>query len=394
MKHHWILLSLFLLMAAHSHAQTGKADDTARTNLVHNGSFETYRSCPRKVDAVGILTIVEGWYQPTQGSADYFNRCGSKECGVPQNKLGNQPPRDGNGYCGIYCSKNNYREYLQTRLLRTLRTGDSIRLSYYVSLSEESTGAIATMGGLFTADRISDTVRSILLDKKRCQVAGLVNQTTSKPFQPQVMNPTDRLLDDTKGWQQIEGIFVAQGGERYITIGNFTPVEQSGFGMPDSLTQLLPGAYYYIDDVRVECLNCKAPETDESNIDSVYLTQQQSKFTVGSTYILNDILFEFDKSTMLQQSYSDLMRLYILLRKHPRMRIEIRGHTDSKGTDSYNQRLSEKRAQAVANYLIEKGIPERRIRYKGYGKSLPIDNNDTEEGRAKNRRVEFKILSL
>lgn len=389
MKHHWISLTLFLLVTFHASAQS----DAPRTNLVHNGSFEVYRSCPRKVDAVGILTIVEGWYQPTQGSADYFNRCGSKECGVPQNKLGSQLPHDGNGYCGIYCSKNNYREYLQTRLRRTLRPGDSIRLSYYVSLSEESTGAISTMGGLFTTNRINDTVRSILLNKEHNQVAGLVSQTISRPYQPQVMNPADSLLDDTKGWQRIEGTFVAQGGERYITIGNFMPIEQSGFGMSDSLTQLLPGAYYYIDDVRVECLNCKSPETDESNIDSVYLTQQQSKFSVGSTFILNDILFEFDKSTMLQQSYSDLMRLYILLRKHPHMRIEIRGHTDNKGTDSYNQRLSEKRAQAVANYLVEKGISERRIHYKGYGKSLPIDNNDTEEGRAKNRRVEFKILS-
>lgn len=393
MRHTWIPLALLLACSFRISAQSSRQPDTLRTNLVYNGSFEEYRSCPRKVDAVGILTIVEGWYQPTGGSADYFNKCGSRECGVPQNKLGRQEPHDGNGYCGIYCSKNNYREYLQTRLRRTLREGDSIRLSFYVSLSEESTGAVATLGGLFTAERINDTVRSILLNKDRNQVAGLVSQTISRPYQPQVVNSADRILDNTHGWQRVEGTFVAQGGERYVTLGNFIPIEQSGFGNPDSLTQLLPGAYYYIDDVRVECLNCQSPETDESNIDSVYL-KQQSRFTIGSTFIMKDILFEFDKSTLLQQSYADLMSLYILLRKHPRMKIEIRGHTDGKGNDNYNQRLSEKRAQAVANYLIAKGIPERRIQFKGYGKSLPIDSNDTEEGRANNRRVEFKIISL
>ena len=76
------------------------------------------------------------------------------------------------------------------------------------------------------------------------------------------------------------------------------------------------------------------------------------------------------------------------------MRIEIGGHTDSKGSDSYNLRLSENRAKAVYDYLILKGISEKRLQYKGYGKNKPIDTNDTEEGRANNRRVEFQILSM
>ena len=76
------------------------------------------------------------------------------------------------------------------------------------------------------------------------------------------------------------------------------------------------------------------------------------------------------------------------------MHIEIRGHTDSKGSDSYNLRLSENRAKAVFEYLISKGISEKRLQYKGYGKTMPIDTNDTEEGRANNRRVEFKITAL
>ena len=395
MKKIWITLGLMILLA--DLAQTQEviiADSSQHVNLVFNGSFEEYRHCPRRVDAVGVLTLVEGWYQPTRGSADYFNVCGSRECGVPNNKLGQQMPHDGDGYCGIYCSKNDYREYIQTRLRRKLRSGDSIQLTFWASLSEESTGAIATLGGLFTQESISDTVRSLFLAKEREYLSDNIFQTIARPYIPQVVNPIDSTIINTHGWQRISGIFVAQGGEQYITLGNFHLAEQSGYTDHDSLTRLLPGAYYYIDDVTVECLNCTPPVTDDLNIDSTYLTEEQPAFTVGSTFVLKDILFEFDKSTILQQSYFELRNLISLLETYTQMRIEIRGHTDGKGSDSYNQRLSENRAKAVSDYLISKGINEKRLQYKGYGKSLPIDTNDTEEGRANNRRVEFKITSM
>lgn len=394
MKKLWISIGLMVVIMGVSKAQeVSNNDSTTHTNLVFNGSFEDYRTCPRKVDALGVLTLVEGWYQPTRGSADYFNICGSRECGVPKNKLGEQAAHSGEGYCGIYCSKNNYREYLQTRLRRRLHPGDSIQITYYVSLSEESTGAITTMGALFTEESISDTVRGILMHKEQNKLSDGVVQTMLRPLTPQVVN-FDTPLTDTRNWQCISGTFVAQGGEQYVTIGNFYTIEQSGYAEPDSLTELLPGAYYYIDDVTVECLKCDPPETDEVNVDSVYLTHEQPAFSVGGTFIMHDIFFEFDKSTLLQQSYFELMRLTTLLETYPKMRIEIRGHTDAKGADSYNLRLSENRAKAVADYLISKGVDAKRIRYKGYGKSQPIDSNDTEEGRAKNRRVEFKILAL
>lgn len=368
--------------------------DTSRVNLVFNGSFEEYRFCPKRVDAVGILINVDGWYQPTKGSADYFNTCGSRECGVPKNKLGEQLPHDGEGYCGIYCSKNDYREYLQTRLRRKLRAGDSIRLTFFVSLSEQSTGAVATLGGLFTKEDIYDTVRSILLHKEYETLSDDIFQVIATTYTPQVMNPPDVPLTDTRNWQCVTGIFVADGGEQYITLGNFNTAERSGYVEPDSLVQLLPGSYYYIDDVFVECLNCEPPIADDLNVDSNYLTQEQPTFSVGSTFVLKDIFFEFDKSTILQQSFFELMRLITLLNTYPDMQIEVGGHTDSKGSDSYNQRLSESRAKAVADYLISKGISERRLQYRGYGKSKPIDTNETEEGRARNRRVEFKIMSM
>lgn len=395
MKKHWISIGLMLILAKFAQAQELAPNDSSQlVNLVYNGSFEEYRHCPRKVDAVGILTLVEGWYQPTRGSADYFNVCGSRECGVPSNKLGQQMPHDGDGYCGIYCSKNDYREYLQTRLRRKLHSGDSIRLTFWASLSEESTGAVATLGALFTQESISDTVRSIFLAKEQEYLTDDIFQTIARPYVPQVVNSFDSTITNTRDWQCISGIFVAQGGEQYITIGNFNLAEQSGYADYDSLTRLLPGAYYYIDDVSVRCLNCPPPVADDLNVDSTYLTIEQPAFTVGCTFVMKDIFFEFDKSTLLQQSYFELKNLISLLDTYPQMHIEIRGHTDGKGSDSYNLRLSENRAKAVSDYLISKGINEKRIQYKGYGKTLPIDSNETEEGRAKNRRVEFKIIAM
>lgn len=395
MKKTWITIGFLLAFAKLTQAQETIVPDSSRhINLVYNGSFEEYRHCPRRVDAVGVLTLVEGWYQPTRGSADYFNVCGSRECGVPSNKLGQQLPHDGDGYCGIYCSKNDYREYLQTRLRRKLRSGDSIQLTFWASLSEESTGAVATLGGLFTKESISDTVRTLFMAKEREYLSDEIFQTIARPYVPQVVNPIDSTIVNTRGWQRISGIFVAQGGEQYITIGNFNLAEHSGYVDYDSLTRLLPGAYYYIDDITVECLNCPPPVADDLNVDSTYLTMEQPTFSVGCTFVLKDIFFEFDKSTILQQSYFELRSLISLLETYPNMRIEIRGHTDGKGSDSYNQRLSENRAKAVTDYLISKGISEKRLQYKGYGKTMPIDTNDTEEGRANNRRVEFNITAM
>ena len=110
--------------------------------------------------------------------------------------------------------------------------------------------------------------------------------------------------------------------------------------------------------------------------------------------MLKEIFFEFDKSTLLQQSFFELMRLLALLDMYPQMCIEIGGHTDGKGSDSYNKRLSENRARAVVDYLVSKGVDPDRLQFKGYGKSVPVAPNDTDEGRALNRRVEFKILSM
>lgn len=360
----------------------------AQDNLVYNASFEDNRECPRKIEALGVLTIVEGWYQPTAGSADYYNVCGSKDCGVPGNKLGHQPARSGNAYCGIYCSKTTYREYLQTELKEPLKKGAKYRVSYWVNLSSNSNCAVSSMGALLTTERVTDTVKGVLMARAWSELAPGVRQSVATYYKPQVVS--DALLADTAEWMEVSGEITAEGGERFMTIGNFHAAGRSGIEEVEWVSGLLGGAYYYIDDVEIR-LMAEAVDTVEEKESEPQATEAVP--TVGETLTLREIYFQYDKTTLLQQSYNELQRLLRLLEANPKMRIEIGGHTDSKGSVEYNQRLSEGRAKAVADYLIEHGINAKRLEFKGYGKSRPIDDNDSEEGRARNRRVEIKVLS-
>jgi outer membrane protein OmpA-like peptidoglycan-associated protein/tetratricopeptide (TPR) repeat protein len=117
-----------------------------------------------------------------------------------------------------------------------------------------------------------------------------------------------------------------------------------------------------------------------------------SKVSVGSKIVLNNIFFDFNKATLRPESVSELDRIFRLMNDMPTLRIEISGHTDNVGSKSYNKKLSEKRAKAVVDYLVDKGIDKSRLAFAGYGFAQPIASNDTPLGRQKNRRTEFKVL--
>ncbi len=121
----------------------------------------------------------------------------------------------------------------------------------------------------------------------------------------------------------------------------------------------------------------------------VVLTDLSKK---GKTELRN-IFFDYNKATLKPESYPELNRLVEFLKNHPDIKIEISGHTDTLGTFEYNMQLSERRAKAVYDYLVSKGISPGRLKTKGYGPLHPIASNKTAEGRARNRRVEVKIIS-
>jgi outer membrane protein OmpA-like peptidoglycan-associated protein len=117
-----------------------------------------------------------------------------------------------------------------------------------------------------------------------------------------------------------------------------------------------------------------------------------SRAEVGAKIVLNNIFFDFNKSSLRPESVAELDRLYKLMNDMPTLRLEISGHTDNIGSASYNKKLSQNRAKAVVNYLTDKGVESSRLEFKGYGFDQPIASNKTEAGRQQNRRTEFKVV--
>ncbi len=118
------------------------------------------------------------------------------------------------------------------------------------------------------------------------------------------------------------------------------------------------------------------------------------KIEVGGKVVLNNIFFETAKFNLLPESKVELMQLIGFLNANPKIFIEIGGHTDNVGEDKSNQVLSENRAKTVYNYLLNNQIHASRLTYKGYGETLPVAENGSEDGRQKNRRTEFKIIKM
>ncbi len=116
------------------------------------------------------------------------------------------------------------------------------------------------------------------------------------------------------------------------------------------------------------------------------------QYEAPKNFTLNHVYFDFGKATLRAESNKELQELFEYLKYKEEERIEIAGHTDNVGTDADNMKLSQQRAESVRNYLVKKGIAATRVTAKGYGATVPVADNSTDEGRQKNRRTEVKIL--
>jgi len=121
-------------------------------------------------------------------------------------------------------------------------------------------------------------------------------------------------------------------------------------------------------------------------------TPQGANVNDCGCWVVSDLRFEIDKAEIQRVYHDDLKQVVTVLRKNPEIEVEIQGHTDNQGTAAYNRKLSERRARAVQNFLVEAGIDKNRMHYKGYGESEPVATNETAAGREKNRRVEIKPI--
>jgi outer membrane protein OmpA-like peptidoglycan-associated protein len=144
-----------------------------------------------------------------------------------------------------------------------------------------------------------------------------------------------------------------------------------------------PGYLFYSDNFMLEGIHsATSPYNKKILLNPV---------RIGETLQLTNVFYEFDSWEIKKESYAELEKLYKLLVDNSGISIEVGGYTDSIGSASYNQTLSEKRAKSVVNFLVQKGIKSDRLVYKGYGAASPVAGNETGEGRKLNRRTEVKV---
>lgn len=168
------------------------------------------------------------------------------------------------------------------------------------------------------------------------------------------------------------------------------------YGEKSNLCDIYEGIGIQVDYNKIEEIvkkyTVKPLDVDYDRIESI-VKKHKTPGIIEDNWVLVGVNFDFDKANIRPESIPILLNAVQILTANPEIKIEVQGYTDNLGSDGYNQRLSLKRAEAVRNYLIAKGINANRITAVGYGKSKPVADNSTTEGRALNRRIEFKILN-
>ena len=214
-------------------------------NLVPNPSFEIHSACPTG----GQLYNASPWFQPLKYlgnnvtiscSTDYYDSCSTYwQTLVPNNLAGHQFARTGIDYVGFsmfYPVNNGLREYLETELTSSLIAGETYCIEFYVSLADTSRTAVSNFGAYFSND-------------------SLVYDSTNAwriPVTPQIINSPANIVTDKDNWVKISGSFVAQGGEKFITIGNFSDSSVVTYtNVPTSGAGAITDSYYFIDDISV-----------------------------------------------------------------------------------------------------------------------------------------------
>lgn len=177
-------------------------------------------------------------------------------------------------------------------------------------------------------------------------------------------------------------------GEKQV---NTTSSEATGTFIVNLPTGKDYGLFASCNGYLYKSMNFALKETAATS-DKVTLDIPMSKVAKGQTITLRNVFFDTNSTELKEESQIELNRLVSLLKNSPKTKVEIGGHTDNIGTAEYNQKLSEGRAKTTVDYLVKHGIAPQRISYKGYGLTKPLMTNDTEEGRAQNRRIEAKII--
>jgi OOP family OmpA-OmpF porin len=380
-----IIVSLLIIVTLRGHSQ----------NLVINPGFEYYHCTDWYISSIELCN---DWMTPSFQTPDYFNNaCSEYRTSIIPDLYwwGSQFPRTGNAYMGIIAYRPNggdsetiICEYIEGKLLKPLEQGVRYTVKLNISLAECSRISLKNIGLYFSEK--------------------MIKERSSNPFKfdPQVTFLSS--VADTANWITLSETYTAKGNEKYLMIGCFDngkKIKYKKVYPSKKIRGPREEAYYFIDDVSVveEGTDDYEPKREidtplitktpiDMVIDKVKIKNEPTEPVIGVPVILKNIFFEIGEFRLLPSSFEALDNLFLLLKTHADISIIINGYTDNIGTEKNNITLSLNRSKAVFDYLTEKGIDPSRIGYAGYGDKNPILPNTTEDGREKNRRVEF-ILS-
>ncbi|HOZ87210.1 MAG TPA: OmpA family protein [Bacteroidia bacterium] len=356
--------------------------DAFSQNLVVNATFEAKHL--RK--GFGEITKAHAWGNANGGSVDLFtgknNRFKNAVNGIPENYMGTQSSTEGLNYTGIVAyyddgdndyfiqevngrrfpfKKSNgykqYTEYLEGEFREPMVAGTVYRLSFKVSLADQSGRAVSCLGALITDKKVKEKSNTFLK-----QVPQFVSH---------------RVISDTASWVVLSGAYIALGGEKYITIGCF---KDEGFMVEKVVGKMQQDsrkAYYYVSGISV------TPYAEEkSNLEAIVR---------GVDYIeLMDLQFASGNSEIMPGFYRELDEVANWMVKYPDYRFFVAGYADQLGRTAVNDSLSQQRAINVKNYLANKGVNAANILTEGFGSENPLENKLKSR---KNRRVEIYLYS-
>jgi len=366
--HLHLCLSFFFLFLC---AARGIAQDV-EGNLVPNSSFEEFNpKFTGPADVNNSFRLLAHWRSPNYGSPDAFhprydelvnkmNMSGQND----QSTFDPIPSRTGEGHIGLVpISFYSYREYLQVKLAAPLKKDSTYYVHAYVAMGEKLSSHTTSAFGF------AITPRPLRRGDNRCIV-----------LKPQIENSSSNFIRWTD-WQKIGGTYVAKGGERFLTIGNFkphsaTPMEKTDQFLP--VNESRPSGYIFVDDVYL----------GQERPNEIDFEQFMAKGSVN----LNNILFKTASAELMVASIPIIEELAVFLESSNEVRINIIGHTDNMGESTDNIELSKARAASVKSALVKKGIAASRLQTDGKGDTVPIEDNATETGRKLNRRVEIQLI--
>ncbi|NNE28061.1 MAG: OmpA family protein, partial [Saprospiraceae bacterium] len=326
-------------------------------NLVPNPGFEACDFQPVHLSSDGrtFERASRAWTVPNEASTDLIS---------PRFRSSNLtpiPPHSGRNMAGVVINGDFWAEYVGVKLKQPVKAGTTYYVEWWMSMptyysrQKPVPTFLNDHFGVLISEHLYQYDKRILLGK------------------PQVEANNEILIEPAK-WTKVSGSFVADQDAEYLYLGQFFDKEDKS---------KIARGYFLFDDVFIEAFSSEAVQ---------YTPSRYYKIENGVAAIkMDNIYFQTDKHELVPESHVELDKLVSILEKNPTIRIEIQGHTDDEGNENYNFGLSERRAQSVFKYLVEKGIPEERLTSKGFGLSNPVTENSDEAGKQANRRVEFVI---